>query len=127
MFDAARDPDTGRRRQRWQGGFRTKREAEAELNRQLHQVEQGADASPSNMTLAEFAERWLEHERSRLRPMTHDRYTRLMEREILPLIGRVRLSKLRPAHVQQLLDRMTTKGSSAPAPCCRPERFSVRR
>ena len=112
MFDAGRDPDTGRRRQRWQGGFRTKREAEAELNRQLHQVEHGADAFPSNMTLADFAVRWLEHQESRLRPLTHDRYKRLMEREILPLLGSVRLSKLRPAHVQQLLDRMTKKGAA---------------
>ncbi|MEW6155753.1 MAG: site-specific integrase [Actinomycetota bacterium] len=112
VFDAGRDPDTGRRRQRWQGGFRTKREAEAELNRQLHQVEQGADAFPSNITLADFAVRWLEHQESRLRPLTHDRYKRLMEREILPLLGSVRLSKLRPAHVQQLLDRMTKKGAA---------------
>lgn len=112
VFDAGRDPDTGRRRQRWQGGFRTKREAESELNRQLHQVEQGADAFPSNMTVAEFSERWLEHQEARLRPLTHDRYTRLMQREILPVIGRVQLSKLRPAHVQQLLDRMTKRGAA---------------
>lgn len=95
-----------------QGGFRTKRKAEAELNRQLHHVEQGADAFPSNMTLVDFLARWLEHQRARLRPMTDDRYTRLVEREIVPLIGRVRLSKLRPAHVQQLLDRMTSKGAA---------------
>lgn len=64
------------------------------------------------MTLAEFAERWLEHEQSRLRPLTHDRYKRLMEREILPVIGRVRLSKLRPAHVQQVLDHISKKGAA---------------
>ena len=119
MFDAGRDADTGHRRQRWQGGFRTKREAEAELNRQLHQVEQGADAFPSNMTLADFAERWLDHQQARLRPLTHDRYTRLMQREILPVVGRVRLSKLRPAHVQQVLDHIGKKGPR-PAPCCKP-------
>ncbi|MGH9280495.1 MAG: Arm DNA-binding domain-containing protein [Acidimicrobiales bacterium] len=45
MFDAGRDRDTGRRRQRWQRGFRTKREAEAELSRQLHQIEEAPTPS----------------------------------------------------------------------------------
>lgn len=46
-------------------------------------------------------DRWLEHERARLRPTTHHRYSQLLRDFILPLIGGTRLDRLRPAHIQK--------------------------
>jgi hypothetical protein len=48
-------PD-GRRRQRQQGGFRTKREAQTALNDALGELQRGEFVSPSKQTLAEFTE-----------------------------------------------------------------------
>jgi hypothetical protein len=73
VLDVGTDPATGKRRQQWRRGFRTKKETEAELARLIHQVERGSDPFPSSLTVSEFVDRWLEHERARLRPPTHHR------------------------------------------------------
>jgi len=36
VLDIGTDPATGKRRQQWRSGFRTKKEAEAELARLIH-------------------------------------------------------------------------------------------
>jgi integrase len=98
VLDVGTDPATGKRRQQWRSGFRTKKEAEAELARLIHNVERGSDPFPSNLTVSEFVDRWLEHERARLRPTTHHRYTQL--------------DRLRPAHIQKAMDSMSDRGQS---------------
>jgi integrase len=51
-------------------------------------------------------ERWLPHAATRVRPSTHERYCSLMRGHVEPRIGRVRMAKLRPVHVQAVLDGM---------------------
>jgi len=55
-------------------------------------------------------EKWLPHAATRVRPTTHERYVSLMRRHVLPRIGRVQLSKLRPMHVQAVVDGMVADG-----------------
>jgi site-specific recombinase XerC len=50
---------------------------------------------------------WLPHTESRVRARTHRRYRQLLEIHVIPALGNIRLSKLRPAHVQSMLDGMT--------------------
>lgn len=110
VYDHGPDPVTGRRRQRWRGGFRTRKEAERELARALHEVNQGGDPFPDTLLLRPFVERWLEHQRTRIRPRTFERYSQQMRDHVFPEIGNVPLTKLRPAHVQRVLDSMASKG-----------------
>jgi hypothetical protein len=44
----------GKRKQKWFSGFRTKKEAESELTKILHQLETNNFISPDKMTLAEY-------------------------------------------------------------------------
>ena len=47
----------GPRRQKWKGGFRTKKEAERELRRYITRVESGGDPFPEDLTLGSYLDR----------------------------------------------------------------------
>lgn len=53
---------------------------------------------------------WLPHIRTRVRPRTSQRYQQLLELHVVPLIGSVKMAKLQPAHVQQVVDAATASG-----------------
>lgn len=53
-------------------------------------------------SVADFLERWLQASRARVRPRTHERYAELVEHHLKPSIGAVRLSALRPDHIERL-------------------------
>lgn len=53
---------------------------------------------------------WLPHIRTRVRPRTSQRYQQLLELHVVPLIGSVKMAKLQPAHVEQVVDAATASG-----------------
>jgi hypothetical protein len=55
VVDVGRDPVSGRRRQRWKGGFATKREAEQALARALT----GGVADAGSLTVGAYFDQWL--------------------------------------------------------------------
>jgi integrase len=107
--EMGRDPLTGRRR-RVNLTASTRREAEREEARLRHEVATGIDIEPSKITLAEYLGRWLESMRPNLGPRTFARYVGLMRHQVIPRIGGVSLTKLRPLHVQQLYAKLRENG-----------------
>lgn len=99
IVDLPRDPVTGKRRQKWQTAP-TKREAERLLTKTLHQIEGGGFIEPSKTPLATYLEQWLEAIEPTIRPASHDRYTRIVRRQIVPSLGAVELGKLSSLQVQ---------------------------
>lgn len=77
----------------------------------LRQVERGDDPFPEEMTLAEFAPVFLDRKAARVRPHTLARYRSVLEKDAVPLIGQVELRRLRPAHLQQVLDHVGARRS----------------
>jgi len=53
---------------------------------------------------------WLGHQESLIRPRTHHGYSQLLHDHVVPVIGELRLDRVRPAHVQAVLDGMRAKG-----------------
>jgi integrase len=107
------DPISGKRRQKWVSGFRTKTIAERELRRRLRLIDEGEDAFPDETSVEAFVlERWLPHldTQGRLRAGTIRNYRQLMRDHILPHLGHMQLRKVRPGHVQTVLDEMTRSG-----------------
>jgi len=111
---AHRDPETQKRRQRWRSGFPTKANAEKALRRALGRLDAGDDPIPTNIALSEFAGRWLGHLEATdsPRPNSRRRYAELLYQRVVPLIGGMRLDRIRPAHVQAVLDAATEAGLS---------------
>src|ERR1700687_3567805 len=80
------DPASGKRRQKWVSGFRTKAIAERELRRRLRLIDEGADAFAGEMSdEAVVLEPWLPHldTQGRLRPGTIRNYRQLMRDHVL--------------------------------------------
>jgi site-specific recombinase XerC len=94
-----RDATTGKRRRRWHSFHGTKRQAQIECARLISEVKGGTYVEPSKMTLAQFLERWLDNVKPRISPRTHERYTEIVRKNIIPALGAIHLIKLRPAQI----------------------------
>jgi len=101
----------GRRVQKSRTYRGTKKEAEAELRRMVTVAERGSDFSADKITFGAHANRWFDGKRA-LKPRATARYRELLDRHILPVIGSLPLTKLRPDHVQDVLNEARASGLS---------------
>jgi len=87
VVDVGVDGD-GRRRQKWHGGFSTRREAEAERAKIVNDLHVGGCIAPDRVTLAQWVrESWLPMTKARVKPSTFDSYRANMEIHVLPVLG----------------------------------------
>jgi integrase len=103
----------GNRKQRsatFRGG---KREAQAELNRLLAELQSGAFVEPAKLTVGEYLEKWLAHVKTRVKPNSFALYSVACRRHILPALGAVPVQKLTTLQVQELLDGLRANGRAA--------------
>jgi len=78
-------------------------------------VAEGRPVMNERLTVAEYLNRWLyEVAKQRTRPMTWRGYEHLVRLHILPTLGRVRLAKLTPQHVQSLVTQKMREGRLSP-------------
>lgn len=92
----------------------TKREARARWEALGTAAREGKLATPGSVTLAHYlTATWLPHATTRVRATTLRRYEALLRVHVAPRIGDVKLSKLRPAHVQSVIDAMVADGAAA--------------
>lgn len=101
VVEAGRDPVTGKRR-RVKVAFRgSKRDAEREMHRILHELETGTYVPPTHMTVGEYLFWWLEHyARASTAPRTFESYEMIVRRHLVPALGSVPLQKLQPVQIQ---------------------------
>jgi len=110
VFDLGRDPATGRRKQKWVRGFKTRKEAEAALAKAVAEVTQGTYIDPVKMTVGEYLRWWLEQAKSKLAPATYRCYSVAVEKHIIPHLGSIPLAKLQPLHVQDYYEKDLKEG-----------------
>jgi integrase len=94
-----RDAATGKRKRKWHSFKGTKRQAQVECARLISAMKGGSYLEPSKTTLAVFLDRWLVHIKSQVSPRSHERYCDLARKNIVPLLGGVILTSLRPAQI----------------------------
>lgn len=111
VLDLPSDPLTGKRRQK-RLSAPTRKELEAKVAETLHKVNTGTYIEASTQPLADFLTAWLERIESTVRPATHDRYRRIVERQIGPALGSIQLGKLTPGHVQDFYSDRLKAGLS---------------
>ncbi len=106
--------ENSRRRQSSRGGFKTKREAEAEKSRLLTQRDQGIDVSVDRMTVREYLTSWLlNHVQAKVAPSTYLGYHQLVRLHINPVIGHILLGRLTPLQIDAVYAAVLQKGRSA--------------
>jgi len=74
------------------------------------QVERGLTYEGSKISLKDFLTEWLVSKRGSIRKKTHDHYKRDIEIRIIPGLGNLKVSELKPVHVQRLLDNELIDG-----------------
>jgi len=94
------DPATGKRKQQWISVKGTKKEAEKKLADLLHQLDTGTFMKPGKTTLGEFLERWIKDYQPNLSPRGFERYEGIIRKHLIPSLGNIVLTQLRPEHLQ---------------------------
>lgn len=107
------------RRHVTKGGFRTRRECERSLHDAMALYGRGGPAAETRQTLADYlVHEWLPVQEARLRPSTFHGYRRVIQQQIIPLLGSIRLSDLTAGDVAAFLQDLrssTPRRNGAPA------------
>jgi integrase len=113
-WDLPADPQSGKRRQKAKGAFRTKKEAQAFLNNTLTQVATATYVEPSTVPLARFLEsEWLPAVRGQLRPLTIVKYGQIIRTHVAGRdIGAIPLRALSAGNVNGWLGELEASGLS---------------
>ena len=75
---------------------RTKREAQIECARLVTELNLECYVEPSKTTLAAFLDQRLAHVEPAFAPRTFERYAEIARKSVVPLLGQIVLTKLRP-------------------------------
>ena len=98
-FDTGRDI-TGKRQRQTVTIQGTKRQAEARMAELIHQVDGGGYVKPGSSTVGAYLQRWLEdYAHTHVRATTLEGY-RARAKHLISGLGGIRLSELRPDHLQ---------------------------
>ena len=112
ILDLPRGAD-GKRRQHRVTVKGTRKQAEAKQAELLHQIDRGIAVDTGKLRLAEYLETWLRDVVAiRNRPRTVESYAVIVNNHIVPVLGRVLLSKLQAADVQRLEAGLLASGLS---------------
>jgi hypothetical protein len=109
-WDAGDDPATGKRRQKSNGGFKRQKDAEAHLATVIGQVNAGTYVEPTKTTFGAYALQWLDVQRSRLKPSTHESYTAVLTGRVIPEFGALPLERVTTSAVDALYAKLLREG-----------------
>ena len=76
----------------------------------------GNISSAPNMKLRDFCNTYLDIKTGILSPRTYEYYTRVINDLIIPLLGHIRITDLKPAHVQQFIKYIQDNSEKKPSP-----------
>ncbi|MHB1527595.1 MAG: tyrosine-type recombinase/integrase [Candidatus Dormibacteria bacterium] len=104
----------------WEGGKhqsrslygRTRQDVVLKLRQAQHQLATGLPVVDERMTVDSYLAEWLHVVEPRLRPSTFTRYRQLVERQLIPQLGAIRLAKLSPADVSRMMAQVQQDGLS---------------
>lgn len=112
VVELGRTP-AGRRQQKWHGGFRTRKEAEAERAKIVNDLNSGTYVRPHSITFGEYiTEQWLPSMRSQLKPSTFNSYQCNLELHVLPSLGSRKLRDITPQLLNELYSKMLATGNN---------------
>jgi len=111
VYDLPMDAVTGKRRQKSQTVKGRKRDAERALREVLLSLEEGSYVKPNKMTLGELLRQWLKDYASmNTTDRTQESYTSIVERHLMPALGRISLVDLQAQNVQGYYAKKLSEG-----------------
>src|SRR5262245_46702137 len=88
------------KRRRLVGYGATKAEALEKLDEKKSKTRQGIVVDADRLTVKEFLDRWLSLVKPKVGATTYDRYEQHVRLHLVPCLGRIKLAKLAPLHVE---------------------------
>ncbi len=102
VLELGQDPVTGKRRQQWISIKGSKKEADAKLAETIDSINKGTYVRPTKTTLAEFLDRWLQdYVWPNLAPRTAEGYEHIIRQHLIPGLGQMVLTSIKPEHLQK--------------------------
>lgn len=110
VVDLGRDAE-GKRRQKWHGGFRTRKQAEVARTKIVADLHHGTYTEPTKLTLREWVEdKWLPTVQTQVKPSTFESYARNMRHHVLPTLGGRQLRDIGPGQLNALYATLLSEG-----------------
>ena len=110
VVDLGRDAN-GKRRQKWHGGFRTRKDAEVARTKLVGDLHSGTYAESTRMTLREWVdEKWLPTVAMQVKLSTFESYRRNMQHHVLPALGGQKIQDIRPTLLNTLYADLLASG-----------------
>lgn len=111
------DPQTHKKIRTYHSFRGTEREAQQENTRLQYARDNGVPLKPSRLSVAEYLEQWLnDYARLHVSPRTLQGYRTHVTLHIAPKLGKIPLSKLRPAQIQAFYSERLDHGRLRPKP-----------
>jgi integrase len=109
---SVRDPETGKRKVKFVSlpDAKGKREAQRHLARIVTELDAGESVEPNKVTLAQFLERWLAHMQTQVAPRTYGGYADKIRNNLIPALGAIWLTKLRPEQISEAYSKALIGG-----------------
>jgi len=100
-IDTGRDPSTGKRLRHFESVKGRKVDAQNRLAELLVSIEKGSYVKPKRITVSEWLQDWVDsYVTANCAPRTLDSYRSEIENHIIPSLGAIPLTELRPQHLQ---------------------------
>jgi integrase len=110
------DPESGRTRPKWVGGFQTEAAAKAARDDARVAARRGTYVDRSALTVREYLAEWLDAHQASVKRGTIAGYRADVERYLAPRIGGLRLQSLRPAMLSKLYRDLAEHGGQDGGP-----------
>jgi integrase len=105
-----RDPETGKTKPRWVGGFRTRKDAEKARDGARAAVHRGTYVAPRNLTVGKYLDDWIAGHEVELKPSTAASYRSKIDLYLRPAVGHERLQALSPSLLSLAFQEMAKHG-----------------
>lgn len=107
-----RDPETGRSRPRWVGGFPTEREAKKARDEARVAASRSEYVNRNTITLAAYLDGWLAVHEVEIKPQTFASYKDVIRRYVVPALGSKRLQAIQPAMLTRFYADLLAHGGT---------------
>ena len=106
--------ESGKRIQKWKGGYATREEAVKELEIHKAKAKLNEVFIGSNETLEHYLNRWFATHKLTLQPNTINGYNGIIQKHIIPALGKVKIKDLKVSQIQQFYNMLMEQKSLSP-------------
>lgn len=113
VFNIAKDPMTGKRKQIRRRGFKTKQEANKEMTKLKAEVLTNDYLEPTYMTYKKFMDEYFQERKNKLQKSTYISHFALYQKTIKPRLGHFKLQEMTTMHLQRFVNDLVAESHYA--------------